>query len=191
MIETRQRLLSATRACLRERGLAATTSRQITGTAGANLAAITYYFGSKDDLVAAALLEALRDWLSPALEVLAGEGDPAERTLAAIQALTTTFAAHREEAPLYLEALVQAPRMPDLHRGLLGLWSELRQLLVGQMSEMQAAGALPRWVEPEAMASLLIAVANGLVLQVSLDPGGPALEALAAQFGQLLLAARA
>jgi AcrR family transcriptional regulator len=190
MTETRQRLLEATRECLGRKGLAATTSRDIARTAGANLAAITYYFGSKEELVAAALLDALRDWLSPTLEVLGRPGEPAERTLTAIQTLTTTFESHRADAPLYLEALVQAPRMGELHRGLLGLWAELRELLVGQMSELQAGGALPGWVQPDAMASLLIAVANGLVLQVSLDPGGPSLEAMAGQFGGLLLAAR-
>ena len=191
MTTTRQRLLEATRECLGRKGLAGTTSRDIAGTAGANLAAITYYFGSKEELVAAALLEALRDWLSPTLEVLARPGEPVERTVTAIQMLTTTFESHRSDAPLYLEALVQAPRMGELHQGLLGLWGELRELLVSQMSQMQAGGTLPGWIQPDAMASLLIAVANGLVLQVSLDPGGPKLEAMAGQFGGLLLAARA
>lgn len=188
MTETRQRLLGATRECLGRAGLAGTTSRDIASRAGANLAAITYYFGSKDDLVATALLEALREWLAPTVEVLARPGDPAQRTLAAIQTLTATFEAHRSDAPVFLEALVQAPRMESLQRGLLGLWDELRGLLVDQMSEMQASGALPPWIDPEAMASLLMAVANGIVLQVSLDPEGPALEAMAGQFGALLLA---
>ena len=168
--------------------MAATTSREIAATAGANLAAITYYFGSKDELVTTALLEALREWLQPTLEVLADGADPTQRTLTAIQTLSGTFEVHRSEAPVFLEALVQAPRMQPLHRGLLGLWDELRGLLGVQMSEMQATGALPPWIEPDAMASLLIAVANGLVLQVSLDPSGPALGDMARQFGALLLA---
>ena len=60
MNETRQALLSATRRCIGRRGLAATTSREITAEADANLAAITYHFGSKDDLVTEALLEGIR-----------------------------------------------------------------------------------------------------------------------------------
>jgi hypothetical protein len=35
---------------------------------------------------------------------------------------------------------------------------------------------------------LLIAVANGLVLQVSVDPGAPSLDRMAGEFGALLLA---
>lgn len=171
--------------------MAATTSRDIARTAEANLAAITYYFGSKDELVAAALLEGLRAWLAPTIDILAGDGDGAARTLAAIQTVTTTFEAHRAEAPVYLEALVQSTRMESLQHGLLRLWDELRTLLAGQMTEMQAAGVLPEWVQPQEMASLIVAVANGLVMQVTLDPTGPELGAMAGQFGALLLAARA
>src|SRR5262245_7221419 len=53
----RDRLVDATRACVRARGVADTSSRLIAETADANLGAITYYFGSKDELVAAALAE--------------------------------------------------------------------------------------------------------------------------------------
>jgi hypothetical protein len=40
------------------------------------------------------------------------------------------------------------------------------------------------------MAAVIVAVANGIVLQVTVDPDGPPIEALAAQFAALLLAAR-
>ena len=189
MSATRLRLLDAARQCLGEKGLAATTSRDIAAAAGVNLAAITYHFGSKDDLVAAALLDELRAWLAPTIGVLAGDGDPAARTATAIQTLIATFEHHRSEAPVYLEALLLASRMEPLNRGLLDLWHELGRLLAGQMAGMRAAGILPSWIEPDAMASLFIAVANGLVLQVTTDPAGPGLDAMAAQFGGLLLAA--
>jgi AcrR family transcriptional regulator len=190
MNETRQRLLVATRRCIAERGLAATTSRDIAAEAGANLAAITYHYGSKDQLVAEALLDALRAWLAPALAVLDGEGEPSARTLVAIQTLTATFAEHRAEAPAYLQALVEAPRIGPLGEGVRRLWDELRELLATHIARMRDDGELGAWVDPPAMASLLLAVANGLVLQVTTDPDGPGLEAMAAQFGGLLLAAR-
>lgn len=186
---TRSNLLEAARAGVRDKGLSA-TSREITAAAGANLAAITYHFGSKEQLVAEALLDGLRAWLKPALEELSGDGDPATRTLAAIDRLITTFEQHRDAAPVYLEALVQAPRIPYLRRGVLELWSELRHSLAEQMTTMKARAELPDWVEPTPMAALLVAVANGLALHVSVDPAGASLGAMAAQFGSLLLAAR-
>lgn len=58
--DTKTDLIDATRAVIREQGLPQATAREITGRAGANLAAIPYHFGSKDDLVAAALLAEAR-----------------------------------------------------------------------------------------------------------------------------------
>jgi AcrR family transcriptional regulator len=190
MNETRNQLVAATRRCIAVRGLAGTTSRDITSAADANLASITYHFGSKEQLVATALLDALREWLAPTLDVLAGGGDPAARMMVAIQTLTETFERHREEAPVYLEALVQAPRIEALQLGLTELWSELRQLLDDHMTEMQDGGELAAWIRPDVMASVLIAVANGLVMQAITDPDGPPLPAMTSQFGALLLAAR-
>jgi hypothetical protein len=80
--------------------------------------------------------------------------------------------------------------MAPLQGGVSGLFAELRQLLAAQIGDMQGRGELGPWVDAEAMSALLIAVANGLVLQVTVDPEGPALEAMAGQFAALLLAAR-
>jgi AcrR family transcriptional regulator len=95
----RERLLVAARRCVRDRGVDRTSSRAIAETAGENLAAITYYFGSKDDLVAAALAEELREWLRPALERLARDDDPAMQLLDAMSILSERFDADREGVP--------------------------------------------------------------------------------------------
>src|SRR4051794_16451753 len=88
---TKLRLIEAARICVRDRGLAGTTSREITRLAAANLAAITYHFGSKDALVAAALFGELERRVSPALGALDAPGAPAARMLAAIQQLAAEF----------------------------------------------------------------------------------------------------
>lgn len=190
MTETRKALLEATRTCVGRKGLAATTSRDITSEAGANLAAITYHFGSKDGLVASALLDELRSWLTPTLEVLGGVGDPSTRTMLAIQTLMTTFREHQSAAPAYVQAVAQAPVLPSLQVGLIELWAELRGLLAADITAMQERGELPSWIEPITMAAVLVAVANGLVLHVTVDPEGPSLSDMASQFGALLLTVR-
>lgn len=189
MMETRKRLLAGARRCIVAKGLARTTSRDIVGEAAVNLAAITYHFGSKNELVAQALLETLQEWLEPTLRVLVEDGDPSVRALAAIEKLVSSFEEHRGDAPALLQALVESPRIPSLQAGVAGLWAQLRRLLAAQMVDMQAGGALAPWVDAEAMAALLVAVAAGLVLQIVVDPHGPAMTAMAGQFGGLLLAA--
>lgn len=190
MSTTRNRLLTAARQCIAAQGLASTTSRDIAGAAGVNLAAITYHFGSKDQLVTDALLGALRSWLTPALEVMGNGGDPSEQTVLAIQTLIASFEEHADAAPAVLQALVEAPHMESLQAGISGLWGELRGVLVARMSVMRERGELATWVDPEAMSSVLIAAAVGLVLQVVVDTEAPSMQAMARQFGALLLAAQ-
>jgi AcrR family transcriptional regulator len=190
MNDTPTSLLAATRRCIGRRGLAATTSRDIAAEAGANLASITYHFGSKDELVARALLDGLREWLAPALAVLGGAGDPAVRTVAGVQALLATYEAHADDAAAYLQALAHASQSPELRSGVVELWGELRGLLAADVRAMQEAGTVGAWADPDAMAAVIVAVANGLVLQVTVEPEGPSIEAMAAQFAALLLAAR-
>src|SRR5919108_1545905 len=57
---TRQRLLEATRALLAEHGEDGVTLRAITDAANANVAAVSYHFGSKEALCRAACEEAIR-----------------------------------------------------------------------------------------------------------------------------------
>lgn len=135
-------------------------------------------------------MEGLRTWLAPTIEALGSKGDPTTRTALAITTLTTTFEQQKRQAPGYLQALVEAPRIKSLHVAVVELWKELRSLLGGQIADMQRRGELETWVDPEAMAGMIIALANGLVLQVTVDPDGPPLTDMAAQFGSLLLAVR-
>ncbi|MEW6428314.1 MAG: TetR/AcrR family transcriptional regulator [Thermodesulfobacteriota bacterium] len=59
--ETRQQLLDAAEELFAQQGYQATSLRQITGRAGANLAAVNYHFGSKEALIEAVLLRRLMD----------------------------------------------------------------------------------------------------------------------------------
>ena len=187
---TRAKLLQGTLACLRSRGLAGTTSRDIAAAAGVNVAAITYHYGSKDELVSQALLQAVRAWLEPARQVLARAGAPATIALEAIELLRRSFDEASELLPAYFEALLQAPRRASLRQGVEQLLGELRVLLRTGMQRQQAAGLLPAWVEPDSMAALFLALADGVALHVALGPVSVDYAAIAGQVAHLLLAAQ-
>ncbi len=53
--------------------------------------------------------------------------------------------------------------------------------------ELQQQATVPSWVDPPAMASLILSVANGVAFQTRLDPRGPDQVAMAGQFAMLLL----
>lgn len=188
--DTPGRLKEAARRCIAEHGLSAASSRRITAMADANLAAITYHFGSKDQLVAAALIEGIREWLAPTLAVLASDGDPGERTMRAISELLRSFEENRGFAPAYVQALARATTDPEIAAPLRDLWAELGAAIAGDIRVIQDAGHLGDWLDPDVMATVLVAMANGLLVRSVVEPDGFDPTAAASQVAALLLAAR-
>lgn len=105
---SRDQLLVAARRCIATSGLAGATSRQITASAGANLASITYHFASKDELIAEALFSELERRIRPALACFDQPGDPTMQLVQSMQQLLTEFERSKADAPVYLEALLLA-----------------------------------------------------------------------------------
>ena len=186
---TRDRLVDATREAIRDLGLPAVTAREITGRASANLAAIPYYFGTKEALVTEALVAEARELLAPVWELLSSDRPPIERATGAVVMLNELFDQARDDVPVYLAALATAPHSPEVQAGLGELWNELRGRLASDIAAQSAAGQLPGWVEPSAMAALVLAVVNGVVISSVMDPGGPDHRAVAGQLLALLMTA--
>jgi len=187
--DTKHRLLDAARACVRDHGLAGATSRQITSMADANLAAITYHFGSKDELVAQALFADLERRVRPALDVFDGPGSPAELLARAVAQLSEEFERSRADTVLYLDTLLLATRDARYRIQALQLYRSLGTRLTALINDLIVSGSLPAWIDPTSAASLILAVANGIALQTVLDPDGPDHTAMGAQFASLLLSA--
>jgi AcrR family transcriptional regulator len=184
---TRAALIEAAREVVRDKGLVGATSREITSVAGANLAAITYHFGSKDELVAEALFAEIQRRVVPVLDALDGEGEPATRLLVAVQDLLAEFERSRRDTVVYLEALLLATRDATYRRSALEVYRSISARLSSTIGDLVEEGLIPTWVEPASMASLIMAVANGVALQTQLDPRGPDQVAMAGQFATLLL----
>ena len=186
---TRDRLVSATVDCLRENGLNGLTSREITSRAGANLQAITYYFDSKDALVAAALTELVERRLDPIRAALEAPGDPAARLLAAMTAIKASMAGGRDDLRTYADALAACSTNPALAQALGELHRNLTRYLAALISELQAEGFLAPWVVPEAMAALLVSIGDGLTTQARFDD--PDVDAVLDQVAMLLVSSGA
>jgi AcrR family transcriptional regulator len=171
-------------------GLGSTTSRGIADAAEVNLAAITYHFGSKDELIAAALVDEVRRLAEPVLAVLGDDTDPASRLLTAVTMLESSFERRRADVPLFLAAVSGAANSPALARDFAALWSELRTRLAAEVAELRAASLVPGWVEPDAMAALVLTVISGVAVAAIVDPDGPDHRAVGGQLASLLLASR-
>lgn len=187
---TRSRLIEATLEVLRSRGVAQTTSREIAAAATVNLQAITYHFGSKDELVAQAMVHAVRTWIEPARTALTGiAGDPVGGLLGAVSALGQALDRAHEHVPAYTEALATAARDEKVREQIVGLLAELRDAVAVSIRELRESGYIAEWVEPEPMAALIVAAGDGFALHATLDPAGHAPGPALDQVVRLLLAA--
>jgi AcrR family transcriptional regulator len=186
---TRDQLLRATREAIRDVGLPAATAREIVRRASANLASIPYHFGTKDALVAEALIVEACELVAPVLTLLASDRPAAERASEAVAMLNEQFEAMRPQVPVYLTALAAAPHTPHVRSGLGALWADLRARLSEDIARQRDDGTLPQWVSPPAMAAAILSMVNGVVVASVIDTDGPDHREVAAQFLALLLAA--
>ncbi len=185
---TRERLIAATLRSLRANGVNGLTSREIAGAAEVNLQAITYHFGSKDALVAAALTELVHSRLDPVREALESDRDPAERLFDALSTIKTAFDVGQADLEAYADAMAACSTNRDLAVSIGEIHENLTRYLAQLISELQAEGYIQAWVVPDAMAALLIAIGDGLASSAHF--GDPDVEAVLDQVALLLLCAR-
>ncbi len=167
---TKERLLEAAIRCIEDKGYAETTARDISSAAGANLASIGYHFGSKDELLDEALVVATERWLGP---LLRGAGAPNSRGLRDrfADGLTEFLASLEANRPLnvaFVEALTRMPRSEPLRARLADNYDRLRHALA-----ITIAGDEPTHPDLAAVASAVIALFDGMMLQHLIDPARP------------------
>jgi AcrR family transcriptional regulator len=170
----RERLLEGAIACLEEKGYARTTSRDLVAASGTNLASIGYHFGSKEGLLNAAVVEAFQRWLKP-LVVLAAEPGPApplERLRRGLVGVTDSLEENRPLVAAALEAWAQLPRSEDLRTAMKAGYDDFHRAIAATVVDAFAAAEAGE-VDAEALATLIIALFDGLLVRWQLDPGDP------------------
>jgi AcrR family transcriptional regulator len=167
----RERLLEAAIECLEEKGYARTTARDLVAASGTNLASIGYHFGSKEGLLNAALAEAFQRWLKPLVALAAGPGEatPLERLQRGLAGVADSLEENRELVAAALEAWAQLPRSEDLRTTMKAGYEDFHRAIAATAREAFAGAE----VDAEAMATLIIALFDGLLVRWALDPGDP------------------
>ena len=161
----REALVQGARECLLEQGYAAVTARDIAGRAGTSLAAIGYHFGSTQALLHEAIAESFRQWRAELGAVLETDAPPAEIIAAVGAKLDQLFVEDRELFTVFLEALALARRAPDVGRQAAANYDEDRLAVASLVASVRGAAS----DEDRTVASLLLAVVDGLFIQQLLD----------------------
>jgi AcrR family transcriptional regulator len=164
-------LLEAAIDCLLEKGYARTTARDIVAAADSHLPSINYYYGSKDRLMGEAFTELIRRWVEEIHDLSAETrtSDPLERLSALTAQMFDTYERNRTVLVGFIEALAQAERSPELRAQLADAYQGLRLSLAEVAAELVGSGDGSD-DQAMALASLLMAYGDGLMIQWLLDP---------------------
>jgi AcrR family transcriptional regulator len=189
----REKLLQAAVACLRDKGYANTTARDLVATSGTNLASIGYHFGGKEALMNQAVAETTRAWTrSIEAEVWKDAPEhPAEHLRRMLAATLDRFEELEPYLRSFVEAFPPALRSDDLRESMASAYEDVRTAGEAILERIFEGADPPVALEHRrAIASLLIALCDGLILQWLLDrdavPEGQAVLAALAAVAQYL-----
>ena len=164
----REALLEGALRCLQERGYARTTARDIVAASGTNLGSIVYHFGTKEALLNEAVSEGFQRWLRE-IESIALDERPDEPVAVTLQrSLGAMFASIDDNRALFVaftEAIPQAERTEELRLRLAEGYRRARRRIAELVEQAIGADA-----PSEVIASLLLALGDGLMLQYVVDP---------------------
>jgi AcrR family transcriptional regulator len=188
-ISHRDQLLQGAIECLRTKGYARTTARDIATAADANLASIGYHFGSKQTLLNEAITRACEEWTTHLGQVAFSRRDasPLEQMGASWVAMRASFETLRPVLVGLMEAVGESAWSDELRQQMATHYKEVRRAVTDMVSASLGASAAERGVDPKVVASFLIAVCDGLVVQWLLLPDEtPSGEELVSSIGAAL-----
>lgn len=179
--DVRTRLLDAARDLVAEQGWSAATSRALADRAGANLALINYYFGSKGDLLLAALERSMTS-MAEAAEVEGGLTALLEDASRFAQAQA---AATSPDVGMLFAATLEAAHNDKVREAVRTHLGAFRAYVGTAVEESIRKGELAASTNAAALGAAIAALLDGLVLHAVIDPQtdvGAALDALVASW---------
>jgi AcrR family transcriptional regulator len=162
------RLLRAAAGLIAERGWGRVTTREVAARAGLPHGAVSYHFRGKQELLTEAALHVFEQAFPIAqLEELEALPD--------LVALFEPWLGEQSEhdklvSRVGIEAMLESERNPVLRERLADMMRDFRRAVARLAEAGQEQGTAPAKISPEALATLLGALGDGLFLHARLDP---------------------
>ena len=174
-----QRIIAAMRDSVSRRGAAASTFDQVAREAGVSRGLLHYYFGSKERL----LVEVVRHDCDVRIQTLddqLGRADSLDAVIEALVAQLEDFVGGEPGTQAVTYELLSASRhSEEIRAELAELYRRWRAHLAVGLREKERAGVVELQAEPEAVASILFALGDGMGIQLISDPEFDSVSALA------------
>jgi AcrR family transcriptional regulator len=168
----RDALLSAARTLMRESGRGDITARDLVAASDTNLGSISYHFGSKDALLDEAAKLVFEEWAQTVARTIGADPDapPARRLARSLELILDDFDALRPYFLGFIQIVAGSERSPETREQLVAHYRKQRATVTKMIAESLGDGIDPE--DARHIASLLMSVSDGLMLQSLIDPDG-------------------
>jgi AcrR family transcriptional regulator len=168
--EKAQRIVSAMRSSVGRRGAAGSTFDHVAREAGVSRGLLHYYFGSKERL----LVEVVRhdcDVRVGQLEQLLAAADSLDAIVEVLVTQLVDYLEHDAEGQAVLYEMFAASRNNEELQAEMGeLYRRIRGGIAGVLEDKERAGVVSLPAPAEAVAAVLTALGDGVMMQVLSDP---------------------
>jgi AcrR family transcriptional regulator len=160
--QRRETIVQAALAVMLDKGMAATTVRDVADRMGSSSGLVHHYFSSMDELIAAAFERAASQGLTTTAEAMAAYDDP----VAGVAAFFASYIRAEQDwaFQLWLDAWSEAARRPAVRATSQRLNVAWQQLLAGTITEGVRAGHFT-CTDPNGTAWRILSLLDGLALQ--------------------------
>jgi AcrR family transcriptional regulator len=159
----------ATIRCLAREGYSGLTMKKVAREAGVSQGILHYYFADKRAILVAALERVMADLNQRVAREARGTRDPRQRLRALIAACLSVATEAREFWVVFVEFWGEMMHDRTLSRINADLYAHIRRLIGSIVAQGTRAGRFRR-VNPEHAGAVVLALVDGLSLQLAFDP---------------------
>jgi AcrR family transcriptional regulator len=167
--EKAQRIIAVMRDSVATRGAAGSTFDHVARAAGVSRGLLHYYFGSKERLLVEVVRQDCDERIRAMDERLAGAASADEVMQALVIGLEEFLGEPRTQAVIY-EMLSASRHSEEIRAELAELYRRWREHMAAALREKEGEGVVTLQARPEAVASMLLALADGFGIQAITDP---------------------
>jgi AcrR family transcriptional regulator len=166
----RDALLSAAIALMRQSARGDITARDLVAASATNLGSISYHFGSKEALLDEAAKRVFEEWAQTVARTIRADPDapPSQRLARAFAMILDDFDAMRPYFLGFIQIVAGSERSPETREQLVAHYRKQRDTVAAMIAESLSASIDP--ADAQHIASLLMSISDGLMLQSLIDP---------------------
>jgi AcrR family transcriptional regulator len=169
--EKAQRIVEAMRSSVARRGVAGSTFDHVAREAGVSRGLLHYYFGTKERLLAEVVRHDTDVRMALLDEQLSGATTPDDVLGRLVASLEEVVDAEPDLITLVFELFALSRRHEEIAVEFAELCRQTRERLGAILRALQDDGAIRLGAEPEEVADVLFAMADGMALRMLAEPG--------------------